>query len=405
VGTALKGVRILDHSRVLSGLFCSMILADLGAEVIKIEASAVSDKPLGGGIHVYKGQSTHWLGINRNKKSIVLDMETDKGREIFYELVKKSDVSLDSFSPRDLERLKINYETLKKINPRIISASVTAWGSTGPYRHRHDMDTVMDTVISAAIGLMSIQGHPEIPTPPLRAGIATADIAGGMFTAHGILAALYQRKRTGVGQRIDVGMADSVWSMLTRQASLWLVKNYLTGILNGGHSFPTKDGYVIAVGVGRSFEEFCKVTGREDFLTDPRFVDAASRQKNQAAFEDILIKEVFPAKTSDEWVELLIPLHVPCAKVNTIDQAVGDPQILHRNMIVEIDDGFGDKIKITGKPIKLSATPEEEAKKFLAPPPPGRHTDEVLSELLGYSKEQIDKLVEEKVVDRMAEIQ
>jgi crotonobetainyl-CoA:carnitine CoA-transferase CaiB-like acyl-CoA transferase len=382
-----------------------MILADLGAEVIKVEPSAVTDRPLGGGVHLYKGQSSHWLSMNRNKKSIVLNLETDKGRKIFHELVKQSDVVVDNSPPGELERLKIDYQPLKGLNPGIICASVTAWGSTGPYRDRNDANTVMDTVISAATGLMSVQGHPDVPAPPLRAAVASADIGGGMFAAHGVLAALYQRKRTGQGQRVDVGMADSIWSMLTRQAGLWLIKNYLTGILNGGHSFPTRDGYVVAVGVGRSYEEYCKVIEREDLLEDPRFVDAPTRQKNQAAFEEILIEEVFPGKTSDEWVELLVPLHVPCAKVNTIDQAVKDTQLNHRNMFVEIDDGFGDKITLAGNPLKLTATQEEEAGKFTPPPPAGRDTDDVLSALLGYSRQQVDGLVEEGVVERMAEVQ
>ena len=412
--TALNGVRVLDHTTTLVGPFCTMILADLGAEVIKIQ----SPTPRGGGesealrpgapqdVLTYKGQSTIWYSLNRNKRSIILNLRTDKGREIFYELVKKSDVSVDNFSgPQVLERLKIDYEILRKINPRIICASANNYGATGPYRNRAGMDTVA----CATAGLMTIIGEPGIATFPLRAGFNMADLVGGMFAAHGVIAALYEREGTGVGQMVDVSMADSTVSILSREMSLWLNKGFLVGKSGSGQIwgtpnqvFKAKDGYVAVAGVNH-FEDFCKVIGREDLVTDPKFADKGERWVNKEELQDI-IKEVFPSRTVDEWLELLQKAGIPCSKVNEISEGAEHPQILSRDMVVEVDDGFGDKVKIVGNPIKMSATPEEEAKRFFVACPPGKHTDEVLSEVLGYSKEQIDKLVEEEVVKRMGEI-
>jgi crotonobetainyl-CoA:carnitine CoA-transferase CaiB-like acyl-CoA transferase len=401
--TALNGVRVLDHTRVLAGPYCSMILADLGAEVIKIEPPMPTGREKGEALRpgapqdvlTYKGQGTIWYSTNRNKKSLMLNLRSDRGREIFYDLVRNSDVSLDNFSGPDvLERLRIDYETLRKINPRIVCASVNGYGATGTYNNRAGMDTVA----CATAGLMRLIGDPDIETFPLRAGFNIADLVGGMFTAHGVMAAIYQRESTGKGQMVDISMADSVVSILSREFSLWLNKGFLVGKSGSGQLwgtpnqvFKASDGYVAIAGVNH-FDDFCRVIGREDLATDQRFADNGDRWENREELQGI-VKTVFPGKTVAEWVGLLEAAGIPCSH----------PQILSRDMVVEVDDGLGGTVKIVGNPIKMSATPEAEAKRFFAACPPGKHTDEVLAGVLGYSKEQVDKLVEEGAVGRMAE--
>ena len=392
---ALANVRIIDLTRALAGPYGSMILGDLGAEIIKIEA--VGSKRGNTGGTAFKGQDAYNMSINRSKKSITLDTRTEKGREILYELVKISDVVFDNFRPGVLERLKMDYETLKKINPRIISCSISGFGSSGPYRDR----PAYDVVIQALTGVMSITGEPD--RPPVRCGIALSDQGAGMFAAHGILAALYAREHTGVGQKVETSLFEATIAQIAYEASIYYVSGEVPGPVGSGHrilpvyqAFETQDGYVSIAAVGDKYPLLFKALGREDLLTDPRFTGPATVENKKERVS--IIQEIFLTKTTEEWMRLLIEADVPCGPVNTLDKALADPQVAATDMVVTIDHSSGAQVRQTGNPIKMSGTPPELKTKFLFPPYVGEHTEETLSRLLGYSEEKLARLREEKII-------
>jgi len=392
--TVLEGVRVLDLTRALAGPYGSLILGDLGAEIIKIEALDARAEAVG--IYSYKGQDAYFMSINRSKKSITLDTRTDKGREVLYDLVRISDVVFDNFRPGVLERLKIDYDTLKEINPRIISCSITGFGSDGPYSNR----PAYDLVVQAMSGAMSITG--EEGRPPLRSGVAIGDQGAGMFAAHGILSALYARERTGVGSKVETSLLEAMMAQLAYEAGYYFISEEVPGPVASGHrtvalyqSFKTRNGYIAIAAINR-FPALCKVLDREELTQDPRF-----SSKRMVEHKDELIailQEVFLTKNSEEWLELLTKADVPCGPVNALDQALADPQVLAREMVVSIEHTLGGKIKQTGNPIKFSSTPPQSRQNFLSPPTLGQHTNEVLSHLLGYSPEKIDSLRDEKII-------
>jgi crotonobetainyl-CoA:carnitine CoA-transferase CaiB-like acyl-CoA transferase len=392
---ALANVRIIDLTRALAGPYGSMILGDLGAEIIKIEA--VGSNRMNSGGTAFKGQDAYNMSINRSKKSITLDTRTEKGREIFYDLVKISDVVFDNFRPGVLERLKMDYETLKKINPRIISCSISGFGSSGPYRDR----PAYDVVIQALTGVMSITGEPD--RPPVRCGIALSDQGAGMFAAHGILAALYARERTGVGQKVETSLYEATLAQIAYEASIYFVSGEIPGPVGSGHrilpvyqAFETQDGYVTIAAVGDKYPPLFKALGREDLLQDPRFTGPATLENKKERVA--IIQEIFLTKGTEEWMRLLIEADVPCGPVNTLDKALADPQVAATDMVVTIDHPSGVQIKQTGNPIKMSGTPPDLRTKFLFPPYVGEHTDEILNQLLGYSKERTEALKQEKII-------
>ena len=392
--TALNGVRVLDLTRALAGPYCSLILGDLGAEIIKIEA--IEGRMEVTGPYSYKGQDGYFMSVNRSKKSVTLDVRKDRGREVFYDLVKISDVVLDNFRPGVLERLKIDYDTLKGINPRIISCSISGFGPNGPYRDR----PAYDVVVQAIGGAMSITGEPG--RPPVRSGIAVADQGAGMFAAHGILAALYERERTGIGGKIETSLLEATIALLAYEASLYFISGLVPGPVGSGHrtlalyqTFQTKDSYVAVAAINK-FAALCKALSREELTKDPRFTGSKMAEHRKELLD--ALQEVFITKNTDEWLELLMEADVPCGPVNTLDKALTDPQVLARDMVVSIDHTLGGQIKQTGNPVKISTTPPELRQKFLSPPVLGEHTDEVLSQLLGYTPEKIVSLRHEKVI-------
>ena len=392
--TILSGVRIVDLTRALAGPYCTLILGDLGAEVIKIEAPNARREALG--LYSYKGQDAYFMSVNRSKKSIVLDIRTDKGREVLYDLVKISDIVVDNFRPGVVERLKVDYNTLKGINPRIIGCSITGFGTTGPYRDR----PAYDLVVQAISGAMSITGEPG--RPPVRSAIAVGDQGAGMFAAHGILAALYARERTGVGAKIETSLLEAMVSLLAYEASYYFVSGVVPGPVGSGHrTLPvyqaqkTRDGYVAVAAVDK-FADLCQAIGREDLARDPRYSGSGLMEHKQELL--VILDEIFLTKSTDEWLKLLTEADIPCGPVNTLDKAFSDPQVLATDMVVTIDHTLGGQIKQTGNPISISTTPPEKRRKFLSPPLLGEHTGEVLSQLLGYSSAKIDQLKQEKVV-------
>jgi len=392
----LDKVRILDLSRMLSGPFGSMVLADLGAEVIKLEDPEGGDKTRTMGAKLSEGQSAYFLSINRNKKSLTLDLRKEKGREVFYELVKISDVVFDNFRPGVLERLGCDYKMLKRHNPKIISCSISSFGHTGPDKELPGFDLILQ----ARGGAMSITGEPG--RPPVRMGIPTGDLAGAMYAAFAVVAALYSRQKTGVGQKIDISLLDCQASFLTYVAQYYILNGKVPGPIGSGHqtvvpyqAFQTKDEYiVIAIFVEKFWEKLCLVLGLQNLVKDSKFCTNDLRRENKAELLPIL-EQKFLKKKAAEWLELLAKEGIPSAPVNTVDKVLSDSQLLSRDMLVEVNHPAYGKVKILGNPMKMSGIEEET---FTAAPMLGEHTREILSKLLGYSKDQIEELEREKLI-------
>ncbi|MCK4644896.1 MAG: CoA transferase [Candidatus Aminicenantes bacterium] len=392
----LSDVRILDLSRMLAGPFASMMLADLGAEVIKIEDPDGGDKTRTMGPKLSEGQSAYFLSINRNKKSLTLDLRKERAREVFYKLVKMADVVLDNFRPGVLERLGCDHEKLKPINPKILSCSISSFGHTGP-----DKDLPgFDLILQARGGAMSITG--EQGRPPVRMGIPTGDLAGAMSAAYAVMAALYSREKTGAGQKIDISLLDCQASLLTYVAQYYILDGKIPGPIGSGHqtvvpyqAFKTRDDYiVIAIFIEKFWEKLCKILGIEHLANDPKFSTNDRRRENKKELLPML-ERIFMEKTSSEWLKLASEEGIPSAPVNTVDKVISDPQLMARNMLVEVDHPSYGKVKILGNPVKMSGLTEET---FTAAPTLGEHNKEILSGLLGYSQEEIDKLKKDKII-------
>jgi CoA:oxalate CoA-transferase len=391
----LSGVRILDLSQLLAGPYGSMILADLGAEVIKIEKPGEGEIGRGMPPHFFHGESVYFISINRNKKSMNLDLKSPEGLDIFYRLAKVSDVVYDNFRPGTLEKLRIDYEALKKINPRIISCSISGYGQTGPFKD----SPAFDLIIQARGGIMSYTGEPG--QMPVRMGAPMGDLAGGLFAVQAVEAALYQREKTGLGQRIDLSLLDCQIALLIYRGLYYLYGGEIAQPVGSGHvsaipirAFKTKTfDIVIDANTDKFFQELCGAMGLQELLSDPRFPTRAHRLKNKEALYKIL-EETFLKKTGEEWLKLLEG-RVPVGPINTVDMALNDPQVLSRNMVAETTHRTGEKMKLLGNPIKMS---QAEERKFTSPPTLGEHTGQVLADLLKFSPQEIQKLREKKIV-------
>jgi crotonobetainyl-CoA:carnitine CoA-transferase CaiB-like acyl-CoA transferase len=393
----LEGVRILDLSRMLAGPYGSMLLGDLGAEVIKIEEPGSGDLTRTTSTQAaLRGISAYFLSINRSKKSVTLNMKTEKGRAIFYDLVKKADVVYDNFRPDALERLGCTYEILSKHNPKVICCSVSAFGHDGPYR---DLPAY-DVILQAIGGTMGLTG-PEGGEPVLM-GVPMGDLGGGMFGALAISAALYNREKTGCGQKLDISLLDSQISLLVYLAQTYLANGQVPKPRGTMHpliapfrAFKTKDGHIAVVAFqDKFFESFCRIIEREDLLTDERFGNLVNRALNKTELYAIL-DTIFPRKTTAEWLAPLREAQIPSGPVNDIKDALNDVQVRHRKMVVEIDHPEIGRYEALGNPIKSSAMRDGE---FTPPPALGQHTDEVLGALAGLSAQKLQLLRDEGVI-------
>jgi crotonobetainyl-CoA:carnitine CoA-transferase CaiB-like acyl-CoA transferase len=392
---ALEGTKIVDFSRALAGPYCTMLLADMGAEVIKIEPPGTGDDSRAWGPPFIAGESSYFLSINRNKKSMSLNLKSTDARDIIGKLIEKADVMIEANRPGAMERLELDYERVKKINPKIIYCSISGFGQTGPYRERPGFDQVLQGMG----GIMGITGEPG--GSPIKVGVAVADIATGMFAAIGIVTALYHRQRTGEGQYVDASMLDGQVSWLTYQAGRYLASGAVPEKTGSGHplivpyqAFKAQDAFInIAVGNDNLWKKFCEATGLQTIIDDPQFATNAQRVKNRDAVVEIISK-VIATKTMDEWLDILDKAGVPCGPIYTIDRIFADPQVLARDMLVEIDHPKCGKIKITGTPIKFSKTP---ARVKTPPPTLGQNNEEILKQL-GFSDDTIEKFKAEKTI-------
>lgn len=385
----LAGLVVLDLSRVLAGPYASMMLADFGANIIKIEPPKVGDDSRAFGPFIGK-ESAYYMSLNRNKRSMTLNLKEQAAKDLFKEMVKKADVVLENYRPGTMEKFGLGYEELKKINPKIIYAACSGFGHTGPYMDK----PAYDIIVQAMGGIMSITG-PE-GGDPTRVGASVGDITAGLFAAIGVLLAAYHRERTGEGQKVDVGMLDCQVAILENAISRYLVNGVVPQPLGNRHpsitpfeSFTAKDGYVI-VGAGndRLWEKLCNLLERPDLTHDARFATNALRTQNVKELK-VILDSVFKNKTIDAWLELLEEAGIPCAPINTVDKVINDPQIKARDMIIDLKHPVAGDMKVPGIPIKMSKTPGA-----VETPAPllGQHTEEILSELLGYSKEQVAQL-------------
>ncbi len=391
----LEGLKILDLSRVLAGPYATMLLGDLGAEVIKVEFPGRGDDSRAFGPYL-NGESGYFMSINRNKKSITLNLKSDEGKEVLKKLIAKVDVILENFRPGTMEKLGFSYEECKKINPTIIYAASSGYGHTGPYSKR----PAYDGVVQAMGGIMSITG--SLGGEPTRVGPSIGDIGAGLFTAIGVLAALEYRNKTGKGQKVDVAMLDCQVAMLENAIARYTYTGRVPAPAGNKHSsivpfepFDTKTNKImVAAGNDNLWRTFCGLVGLDDLATDERFSTNPKRNENYDELRP-LVAEAMMKKGADEWQELFVQNGVPSGPINTIDRVVENEQVKARDMIVEVDHPVAGRTKMPGVAIKLSESPGEVS---IPAPTLGQHTEEILKEYLDYNDEKIKSLYDEGVL-------
>jgi len=392
----LSNVKVLDLTRVLAGPFCTMILNDLGADILKVEVPNCGDDSRSFG-PFKNNQSLYFISINRGKKSISLNLKSEKGKKIFLELIKHFDIIIENYKPGTMEKLGLGYDVLKEINPKIIYAAASGFGHTGPDSKK----PAYDILAQAMGGVISITGWPD--SAPTRVGMSLGDITASLYTAIGINAALYYKAITGEGQKVDVSMLDCQVSILENALTRYQVDNKPPKPIGNRHptitpfqAFKAKDEYfVIAVGNDNLWEKFCNAVGMEELITDQRFSTNGNRTKNISELIPI-IDNILIKKNASEWIEILNNAEVPVSPINTIDKVMQNRQVNSRNMIVEVEDKKAGKIKIAGNPIKMTTIKEEPTRN--PAPEIGEHNYEIYAELLNLSKAEIDNLKLEGVI-------
>ena len=379
----LKGIKVLDLSRVLAGPYCTMMMADFGADVIKIEPPKVGDDSRA--FTPFLGsESAYFMSLNRNKRSMSLDFKNPKHCEIFKEMVKQADVVVENYRPGTMEKFGLGWDVLKEINPRLIYAACSGFGRTGPYTKK----PAYDVVVQAMGGIMSITG--EKGGHPMRVGASVGDVFAGLFTCLGVMMALYHRVTSGKGQLVDVAMLDCQVAILENAIARYVCTGVAPGPIGNRHpsitpfaDFTSKDGSII-VGSGndRLWKKLCDVMGKPEWVNDPRFDSNPHRTENVEELT-VLMNEVLKTRTTKEWIAELEAAGVPCAPINNVAQVMEDPSIIARNMIVEVEHPVAGKLKVPGIPIKLSETPGE----VLTPAPLlAADTNEIMKEFFGWDE-------------------
>ena len=374
----LKGLKVVDLTRVLAGPFCTMMLGDMGAEVLKIEEPELGDETRGWSPFI-GDRSSYFLSVNRNKQSVALDLKSRAGADALRDLVGKADILVENFRPGSLASLGFSYHDLARIHPRLIYCSISGYGQNGPRASLSGYDVV----IQGESGFMDVTGSAD--GEPTRAGVAITDFLAGLYAVQGILLALYDRQRTGLGQHVDIALFDSMLSVMRLPLGILQATGSAPGRIGNDHpsiapyeTLDLREGTIIvAVGNPRLWKQFCDAIERPGLMTDPRFATNADRVANRTALKAEL-ESAFDRFTLNGLIERLEAHNVPCGRVRTIAEAIADPQVAARNMLPTFSlEGFGE-VATLGTPVKLSRTPAEVS---LAPPGLGEHTEEVLDEL------------------------
>jgi crotonobetainyl-CoA:carnitine CoA-transferase CaiB-like acyl-CoA transferase len=386
----LSGTNVVDFTRVLSGPYCTMLLADMGARVIKIEQPRRGDDTRAWGPPFINGESSYFLSINRNKESLTLDLKSLSARTILDSLLERADVLVENFRPGTMERLGLSYEALSKRHPRLVYCSISGFGQTGP----RSAEPGYDAVMQGEAGLMSITGGAD--GPPYRLGVAIADIVSGMFAAQGIALALLARVRTGRGQRVDIGMLDATAALLTYQAGIYFATGTTPGRMGNRHptivpyeTFQAADGdFVIAVGNDEQWRRFCRIIDADALAADDRFATNTARVINYSALRPLLAEQL-RTRSRNDWVDTLKAAGVPCGSVRDVSEVLEDRQLDARSMIETVNHVSAGAVRVLGVPIKLSDTPGSVRS---APPALGQHTETILRQDCGLSAAQIEAL-------------
>ena len=392
----LAGIRVLDLTRVLAGPYCTMFLGDLGAEVVKVEQPGVGDDTRGWGPPFAGGESAYFLCTNRNKKSLTVDFKSAEGTALVRKLTARADVLIENFRPGAMERLGLGDKELRATNPRLVYASLSGFGADGPMADIPGYDLI----VQAWGGLMSITGTAE--SGPLKVGVAIIDLVAGLMLGKSIVAALYAREKIGIGQKIDTSLLEAEVAALINAGSNYLIGGKVPGRWGNAHptivpyqSFQTADSFLVLGAASEAiWKRLCPALGHGELADDPRFAKNADRVEHRQELI-ALLAAIFLTRTTTEWVAALTEADVPCAPVQTIDQVFAAPQVLHRNMLVEVEHPTAGTVKLAGIPVKFSATP---ASVRLPPPLLGQHSEDVLSSWLGMSIEEIENLKRKSVL-------
>ena len=392
----LDGIRVLDLTRVLAGPYCTMFLGDLGAEVVKVEQPGVGDDTRGWGPPFTGGESAYFLCVNRNKKSVTIDFKSKEGVALLRRLAERADVLIENFRPGTMERLGLGEKDLRAANPRLIYASLSGFGADGPMSDAPGYDLI----VQAWGGLMSITGPAD--GEPSKVGVAIIDLVAGLMLGKSIAAALFAREKLGVGQRIDTSLLEAEVACLINVGSNYLVEGNIPRRWGNAHpsivpyqSFKTADGYlVIGVASEGIWRRFCQAIGRAEWADDSRFEKNSNRVENRGVLI-AAVSEIFLGRETDAWLKLLNEAEVPCAPVQTVDQVFKAPQVLHREMLVQVEHPTAGTVRMAGIPVKFSATP---ASVRLPPPLLGQHTEEVLASWLAVDGEEIAELKRKAVI-------
>ena len=391
----LSGIKVLDLTRVLAGPYATMILSDLGAEVIKIEQPEIGDESRNFG-PFKNGFSLYFMSVNRGKRSITLDLKTDRGKDIFKQLVKQSDILVENFRPGTMKKLGLDYETLAAEHPALIYAACSGFGQTGPFAEKG----AYDMIIQGMGGIISITGEPD--GPPVRVGTSISDITAALFTTIGILSALHNRNSTGKGQLVDVAMLDSLVAVLENAIVRYFATDEIPQPLGSRHpaitpfeAFESADGHIIiAIGNDTLWAKFCEHVDQKNLISDPRFRTNVERTANHSELFPIL-SEIMRQRTTDEWIDALENIGVPCGPINTIDKVVNHPQVQARDMITQVIHQMTGAVEVPGLPIKLSDTPGDVD---IPAPNLGEHTVEILTDVLKMSTDEVKQLKQERII-------
>lgn len=391
----LSGVRVIDVTQIMAGPFCTMLLGDMGADVIKIEKPDGGDDIRRSGPPFVAGDSAAFLNIGRNKRSVVIDIKATEGAEIVRRLARTADIFVQNLRPGRIEGFGLGYDDLRAVNPSIVYATITGYGRTGPYKDKPGFDLMAQGMS----GIMGVTGHPG--QPPVKVSVPITDLNAGLFTAFGVLAAYVNRLKTGTGQHVDSSLLEAGVAYTFWESAIYFATGSPPGPNGSAHqlsapyqALPTSDGYLTIGGATQSnWARLCRAVGRAELLSDPRFTLNADRMANRAALEQTL-SETFMTRTTAHWLGVLDRAGVPCGPINDMSQVYTDPQVVARDMVVEIDHPTAGAIRNVGIPVKFSETPGTVRR---PPPRLGEHTHEVLVEF-GYTSDEIAALEQRGIV-------